>query len=89
MFGYLLWSVAALCGAVCTLKLLFAIPTDSRKLKVYVFYTVIHAILLSGAIIMTLGLFNLNLSWPGKLIILAVVVVHNSFTLWQLNRDEK
>lgn len=89
MFGYLFWSVAALFGAVWTLKLLFALPTDSRKLKVYVFYTVIHAILLSGATVMALGLFNINLSWLGKLTILAVVVLHNSFTLWQVNRNEK
>lgn len=38
---------------------------------------------------MALGLFNINLSWPGKLTILAVVVLHNCFTIWQVNRNEK
>ena len=88
MFGYLFWSVAALFGAVWTMKLLSALPAGSQKLQVYVFYTVMHATLLSGATVMALGLFNINLSWPGKLTILAVVVLHNSCTLWQANRNE-
>ena len=85
MFGYLFWSVAALFGAVLTMKRLSALPAGSQN----VFYTVIHATLLSGAIVMALGLFNINLSWPGKLTILAVVVLHNSCTLWQANRNER
>ena len=88
MFGYLFWSVAALFGAVWTMKLLSALPAGSQKRQVYVFYTVMHATLLSGATVMALGLFNITLSWPGKLTILAVVVLHNSFTLWQVNRNE-
>lgn len=89
MFGYLFWSLAALFGAIWTLKLLSALPASGKKSKTYIFFTVLHAILLSGAMMMTLGLFNVNLSLPGKLIILVVVVIHNCITFWQLNRNEK
>ena len=60
-----------------------------QKINLPALQSLMHAMLLSGATVMALGLFNINLSWLGKLTILAVVVLHNSFTLWQVNRNEK
>jgi hypothetical protein len=89
MFGYLFWSVAALVGAVWTIKLLATIPADKTNLKSRVFYTAIHAVLLCGACVMAMGIFGVTLTWTGKLSILGVVLLHNGFSLWQIGRNEK
>lgn len=89
MFGYLFWSVAALFGAVWTIKLLITIPVDKTNLRSHIFYTAIHAVLLCGACVMALGIFGVTLTWTGKLTILVVVLLHNGFSLWQIGRNEK
>jgi|GEM_PF-2277110 hypothetical protein len=89
MFGYLFWSVAALFGAVWTIKLLVTIPADKTNLKSRIFYTAIHAVLLCGACVMALGIFGVTLTWTGKLTILLVMLLHNGFSLWQIGRNEK
>jgi hypothetical protein len=89
MFGYLFWSVAALFGAVWTIKLLITIPADKTNLRSHIFYTAIHAVLLCGACVMALGIFGVTLTWTGKLTILVVVLLHNGFSLWQIGRNEK
>jgi len=89
MLGYLFWTLAALSGAVWAVKLFCAIPAKTTNLKVHILYTTAHAILLCGAIFMALSLFSIALSWPGKITILALVLLSDGLSLWQVSRSDK
>ncbi|MBB1382015.1 hypothetical protein H5181_02415 [Shewanella sp. SG44-2] len=85
MFGYIFWSIAALIGAVYAV--VFLIKKPSSKFSV-ISYCIAHAVLLSGACIMALGLFDIALSWAGKFIIVSIIFFHNIFGVWKLNKNE-